>query len=141
MSSASPILRRGMRLMSGSLISFGSAATISVRVMPGATAFTRIWKGPSSRAEGPGQTVDRIFTGWIATPPGWPQMLTIELVFKIQPPPCSFIIATVGRMPFIMALTFRSMTLAKRSAVYLSIGVLSETPACSQEYRFCRIFL
>ena len=29
---------------------FGSAATISVRVMPGATAFTRIWKGPSSRA-------------------------------------------------------------------------------------------
>lgn len=43
-------LRRGMRLMSGSIISFGSAATISVRVMPGATAFTRIWKGPSSRA-------------------------------------------------------------------------------------------
>ncbi len=62
---ASPILRRGMWLMSGSIISFGSAATISVRVMPGATAFTRIWKEPMFPCQGPGQTVDRIFTGWI----------------------------------------------------------------------------
>ena len=48
-SSGSPMRPRGMVAISGWIIFSGSAATMSVLVMPGATAFTRMPLGASSR--------------------------------------------------------------------------------------------
>lgn len=50
MSSGSPTLPRGIVAISGLITASGSAATISVLVIPGATAFTRILSQPSSLA-------------------------------------------------------------------------------------------
>ena len=49
-SSGSPTLLSGIILISGAITCSGKAATISVFVIPGATAFTRILLGPSSLA-------------------------------------------------------------------------------------------
>ena len=49
MSSGVPILPRGIDFISGSIICFGRFFTISVSVIPGATALTLIPNGASSR--------------------------------------------------------------------------------------------
>ena len=62
----------------GSRTSFGTAFIISVSVMPGATALTRIPMGPSSRARETVSPFTANLDAGYAKPLGWPEILTME---------------------------------------------------------------
>ena len=77
-----------MRATMGSITLFGTAFIMSVSVMPGATAFTRMPLGPSSRASEIVMPLTANLDAGYAKPAGWPEMLTMEEVLRITPPPC-----------------------------------------------------
>ena len=102
---------------------------MSVCVMPGATAFTRIPFGPSSRAKDTVSPFTANLDAGYAKPLGWPEMLTIDEVERITPLPLATIHSAAARVALKTPFTFKSMTLSKVSSVYSINGVLSETPA------------
>ena len=111
-----PMRPRGIVLMSGAITDSGSALTISVSVIPGATAFTRIPFGASSRE----RDCVRPFTAYLLagyiTPEGCPYILTIELVFMIEP----FVFSKYGTATFEQMNTdfmFKSAILSYSSSV------------------------
>jgi len=129
MSSGWPRRRSGIRAIMGSMTSFGTAFIISVSVMPGATALTRIPMGPSSRASETVSPFTANLDAGYAKPLGWPEILTMEEVERMTPSPRATIHSAAARVALNTPLMFRSITLSKVSSVYSMKGVLSDTPA------------
>ena len=95
----------------------GSAATISVRVTPGATALTRIPAGPSSRARLFVRPLTANLLAGYPTPLGCPYRLTIELVLMMQACPALRISGSTALQPLKTAVTFKSMIFLKSSGL------------------------
>ena len=129
MSSGFPRRRRGICRTSGSITSFGTAFIISVSVIPGATALTRIPLGPSSRARDTVSPLTANLEVGYARPLAWPEILTMDEVERITPLPLAIIHSLAARVAVKIPFTFRSMTRSYVSSVYSVKGVLSETPA------------
>ena len=117
MSSGLPRRRRGIRAIMGSMTSLGTAFIMSVSVMPGATALTRMPLGPSSRARETVRPLTANLEAGYAKPLGWPEMDTMEEVLRITPLPLGTMHSTAARVALKTPLTFRSMTLSKVSSV------------------------
>ena len=116
-SSGFPRRRRGMFAVNGSRTSLGTAFIMSVCVMPGATAFTRIPFGPSSRAKDTVSPFTANLDAGYAKPLGWPEMLTIDEVERITPLPLATMHSAAARVALKTPFTFKSMTLSKVSSV------------------------
>ena len=97
-SSGFPRRRRGMFAVNGSRTSLGTAFIMSVCVMPGATAFTRIPFGPSSRAKDTVSPFTANLDAGYAKPLGWPEMLTIDEVERITPLPLATMHSAAARV-------------------------------------------
>jgi hypothetical protein len=68
-------------------------------------------------------------------------MLTIELVFNITPLFCSFMYGTTALDILNIALTFKSIILAKSFDVVSSIFLLADIPALLTRISICPYFL
>ena len=96
----------------GSMTDLGTARIISVSVMPGATALTRMPLGPNSRAKDTVIPFTANLDAGYANPLGYPEILTIDDVERITPCPLSTINSVMERVALKTPFTFKSITLS-----------------------------